>query len=115
MPAQEGKLGQFWLIGSALILFVMGIACMASSLGASTLPVDAIESVCPALYEAGPCLEDACLTACDNDPTLSGALLDECSKECKSGSISEAQVDLWNATLLRRWISGAPRTTGLPS
>ena len=94
MPAQEGKLGQFWLIGSAVILTVMGIACMASSLGASTLPVDAIESVCPALLKAGPCMEDACLTACDNDPTLSGALYDECRKQCKSGSMDEAQMEL---------------------
>ena len=94
MPAQEGKLGQFWLIGSAVILTVMGIACMASSLGASTLPVDAIESVCPALLKAGPCMEDACLTACDNDPALSGALTDECRKECKSGTMDEAKMKL---------------------
>ena len=94
MPAQEGKLGQFWLIGSALILFAMGIACMASSLGASSLPVDAVESVCPAIYGAGPCFEKACLDACDNDPNLSGAQNDACRKECKSGQMNEAKADL---------------------
>jgi len=91
--AQEGKLGQFWLLGSAVILFAMGIACAASCLGASTLPTETIDSVCPAIYKAGPCLEDACHSACDNDPSLSGAAVDECHKSCESDNMSDAQKE----------------------
>ena len=91
--AQEGKLGQFWLLGSAVILFAMGIACAASCLGASTLPTETIDSVFPAIYKAGPCLEDACHSACDNDPSLSVAAVDECHKSCESDNMSDAQKE----------------------
>ena len=92
--AQEGKLGQFWLLGSAVILFAMGIACAASCLGASTLPTETIDSVCPAIYKAGPCLEDACHSACDNDPSLSGTAVDDCRKACTSdGSMTDLQKE----------------------
>merc|ERR1712216_721243 len=89
-----GKLGQFWLLGSAVILFAMGIACAASCLGASTLPTDTIDSVCPAIYKAGPCLTDACLSTCDNDPSLSGTAVDDCRKACTSdGSMTDLQKE----------------------
>ena len=71
----------------------MGIACAASCLGASTLPTETIDSVCPAIYKAGPCLEDACHSACDNDPYLSDTAVDECHKSCESDNMSDAQKE----------------------
>jgi hypothetical protein len=64
MP-QQGRIGQFWLLGSGIVLCILAIACAGAAMGAATVMDDALRSTCKGLVEAVGCARGPCAEACD--------------------------------------------------
>jgi hypothetical protein len=63
---QQGRCGQFWLLGSAVLLIVVGIAAAAGAMGARSVVGDAFVTACDAMEDAVGCIGGPCIDGCDN-------------------------------------------------